>query len=1124
MKPFHIYAFLLLLFISAGFAENGRLHHGLEVIVDPQMHHLQVTDTLYLPTDGKTSQWRFLLNNNLTVRVLTPNVSLEVVEKNISGKDVGMDVEEPQVTQRVLQNRYLLRFKSAPKAPVARVVLRYEGMLNYPVEQLSEEYARGFSTTPGIISEQGVYLAGSSDWIPYLNDQLFTFRLKVQVPEKWDVVSQGKRLQHLKKGENREVTWLCTAPMEEVFLIAAPFVQYERLVGNVHVQAFLRSADEALANKYLEVTGQYLEMYRQLIGPYPFWKFALVENFWETGYGMPSFTLLGPQVIRFPFILHSSYPHELLHNWWGNSAYVDFSEGNWCEGLTAYLADHLIQEQRGQGDAYRRSTLQKFTDYVNPQNDFPLKDFRSRYNAPSEAIGYGKCLMLFDMLREDVGDKTFVRALQKFYAKNKFKRASFSDWREVFESLTGKDYQWFFDQWLNRTGAPQLELKNVNVVESGKQFTLQFTLQQVQDAKPFRLNVPVAISFANGVEIKKVLLADRAQTYSFQFDRRPLLIQIDPQYHVFRRLHYNEIPPALSKIFGAKKVLIVLPDGLPEQSPYRKLASIWAKSRSKKVQVVTASQIKELPADQAIWLFGKDNPLIKKIASALKAYGAEISNSYVMIEQAKLPYQDRSFVLTVRHPKNPQSVVVWLSIGHQEAVKGLARKLPHYGKYSYLAFEGAEPSNILKGQWPAVHSPLRRELPRANAKPDEKLPKRPPLTRLAPLFSAQRMLKDVKFLADPALEGRGLGTAGLEKAARYIARAFEEAGLQPAADDGTFFQTWQDVINAKGEKGTLRNVIAMIPGSDPQLSTEAVVVSAHYDHLGYGWPDVHKGDECKIHPGADDNASGVAVLLELARTLGGHFKPLRTVIFIAFSGEENGLKGSQYFVSNYRRFPHQKIYANLNLDTVGRLNGNKVLILNANSAREWPFIFMGIGYVTGVQAQMVTQKLDASDQVSFIEAGIPAVQIFSGPNEDYHRPTDTFDKIDGNGLVKIATLTKEALTYLAADRKEPLTFLGGKAGQPTTTMHGKRKVRSGIIPDFAFDQTGVKIQSISADSPAARAGLKPGDVIIAFDQQPVKNLRDYSEYLKQHKVGDEVTLKILRGGKELNVRLKLESR
>ncbi len=123
--------------------------------------------------------------------------------------------------------------------------------------------------------------------------------------------------------------------------------------------AFLRKPDQALADRYLDATAQYLEMYRGLLGPYPYSKFALVENFWETGYGMPSFTLLGEQIIRFPFILHSSYPHELLHNWWGNGVFVDLAGGNWCEGLTAYLADHLIAEQRGQGADHRRAILQK---------------------------------------------------------------------------------------------------------------------------------------------------------------------------------------------------------------------------------------------------------------------------------------------------------------------------------------------------------------------------------------------------------------------------------------------------------------------------------------------------------------------------------------------------------------------------------------------------------------------------------------------------------------------------------------------------------------------------------------------------------------------------------------------
>ena len=173
----------------------------------------------------------------------------------------------------------------------------------------------------------------------------------------------------------------------------------------------LRTPDQALADRYLDATAQYIEMYRGLLGPYPYSKFALVENFWETGYGMPSFTLLGEQVIRFPFILTSSYPHELLHNWWGNSVFVDFAGGNWCEGLTAYLADHLFAEQRGQGAEHRRAILQRVTSYVTPANDFPLSKFEGRYNAATEAVGYGKAAMVWNMLREKVGDARFVDAL-----------------------------------------------------------------------------------------------------------------------------------------------------------------------------------------------------------------------------------------------------------------------------------------------------------------------------------------------------------------------------------------------------------------------------------------------------------------------------------------------------------------------------------------------------------------------------------------------------------------------------------------------------------------------------------------------------------------------------------------
>jgi len=405
------------------------------------------------------------------------------------------------------------------------------------------------------------------------------------------------------------------------------------------------------------------------------------------------------------------------------------------------------------------------------------------------------------------------------------------------------------------------------------------------------------------------------------------------------------------------------------------------------------------------------------------------------------------------------------------------------------------------------------------------LPKRKALAELAPVFSAERMMKSVEFLASKELAGRSPGTDGIKKAVDYITEKFKSAGLLPGSDDGTYFQIWDEVIDAKGNKAPVKNIIGIIPGTNPDLKDESVIICAHYDHLGLGWPRANKGNEGKIHPGADDNASGVAVMLELAELLGKTLKPQRTVIFIAFTTEESGLLGSKYYVKNMKRFPAKKVIGVLNFDTVGRLFKNKLLVLNSNSAREWKFIFMGASYVTGVESEMVTQDLDASDQRSFLEIGVPAVQFFSGANEDYHKPTDTPDKIDAAGLVKVATFAREGILYLA-DRLEPLTFQGQVTDETKKTQAptGERKVSTGSVPDFAFSGEGVRIADLSADSPAAKAGLQKGDIIKKLGQYKVINLKDYSDALKTFNPGDSVELIYLREGKENKTEIELIER
>ncbi|MCU0289649.1 MAG: hypothetical protein MUF15_25060, partial [Acidobacteria bacterium] len=398
-KLYFIIFIFIILQVSAVYAEEKFLNHDLTVEIRPDEQFIHVRDIIRFPADPfpqGDEEIQFLLHGNFNILYHSKHITIEKETEELNPAFFGINTPGFTFAAKVPLNRYsihLYRKLTPPKPNEPKkdfvITLEYEGVINHPIEKNGSEYARGFSETPGIISSQGVYLAGASYWVPWFNDRLVTFRMDTRIPGNWYSISQGRRFYHTNNSGNL-TRWESPEPMDEIYLVAARFKEYNLKVGNIDVMAFLRVEDEDLAGKYLETTGQYLEMYEKLIGPYPYAKFALVENFWETGYGMPSFTLLGPQVIRFPFILHSSYPHELLHNWWGNSVFVDYNTGNWCEGLTVYLADHLIKEQRGQGEEYRKTTLQDYTHYAaGKKEEFPLTQFKARYDSLSSSIGYG---------------------------------------------------------------------------------------------------------------------------------------------------------------------------------------------------------------------------------------------------------------------------------------------------------------------------------------------------------------------------------------------------------------------------------------------------------------------------------------------------------------------------------------------------------------------------------------------------------------------------------------------------------------------------------------------------------------------------------------------------------------
>ncbi len=1100
---------ILLAFSCAAASHAAVIHHQLVVSVQPASHRLSVIDRVTLPV-GTGGPLSMLLHAGLNPRVRDAGAAVTAVERV---GDRGVPVE---------------RVTLALAPSVRQFTLEYGGEIHHPVRQLSPDYARSFGVSPGVIAETGVYLSGASHWIAQPAGYAATFSMTVSLPARWQSMSQGARHWRWSQHPRTVETWSTDKPQEEIYLIGGRFTEYQQAAGAVDAMVLLREADPSLAAKYLGAARLYIEMYGDLIGPYPYAKFALVENFWETGYGMPSFTLLGPRVIRLPFILHSSYPHEILHNWWGNGVYVDYQRGNWAEGLTSYLADHLVKEQRGQGVPYRRRTLQKYVDYVRDNEDFPLTGFRARHSSATEAVGYGKTMMLFHMLRRKLGDERFVSALRELYRRHRFRVTTFDDVRDVFANVLGEPLGSFFEQWTQRAGAPSLRVMNADLqpAADGAGFVLSAVIEQVQDADVYTVTVPVAVHLERTERAYQtsVRLRGRRQAFSLTLPVRPLRLDIDPEFDVFRRLDRHEIPPALSQMFGAGRALMVLPSAADPQlkRAYRELAASWSEGRTARIDVKFDNELDRLPGDRAVWLFGWTNRFRSALSDALADDRFSDRAGRVEIGGESFERAQHSVVVVARHPASPDDGLAWVATDAVAAVAGLGRKLPHYGKYSYLAFTGAGPDNVAKGQWPVSRSPLSLALTPAGGRPTARLAARRPLAEPPAVFSGPRMLSDVNWLAAPAMAGRGLGSPELKRAADYIARRFRELGLKPAGDDHGYNQTWTATVAGKPAAVELSNVVGVIPAANEKHRSESVVVGAHYDHLGRGWPDVRRGNEGRVHPGADDNASGVAVMLELARVLVEAGRPERNVVFVAFTGEEAGKLGSQYYLQ-HPAFPADRIMAMLNLDTVGRLGDNPLLVLGTGSAREWPHIFRGAAYVTGVPVKAVADDYGSSDQSSFLDRGIPAVQFFSGANADYHRPSDTADKIAANDLLRVAAVVKEAAEYLAS-RPEPLHSRRLPDRSPRAEDGASRRALLGTVPDFGHDGPGVRLSEVTTGTPAAQAGLRQGDVIVGINDTGIADLRDYSRLLKSLSPGDRIMIHFQRDGRQRTATAVLAAR
>ena len=330
-------------------------------------------------------------------------------------------------------------------------------------------------------------------------------------------------------------------------------------------------------------------------------------------------------------------------------------------------------------------------------------------------------------------------------------------------------------------------------------------------------------------------------------------------------------------------------------------------------------------------------------------------------------------------------------------------------------------------------------------------------------------------------------------------------------------------VDIESTRATVNNVLAYLPGK----TDEYVILGAHYDHLGRGTFDSLAPSQIgQIHPGADDNASGTAGLLEVARILAPLKGQLeRGILFASFAGEELGLLGSAAWVQNPTK-PLDKAVAMLNMDMIGRIKDNKVYIGGVGTGSTLQKILDQAHGDSPLKFEISQSGYTSSDHTSFVSKHIPVLFFFSGLHSDYHKPSDTWDKIAPGPAADLLNVVARVAVELARDPGRPTfqTVVENNPHSGSTGGGGGYGPYFGSIPDFGQTENGVKFSDVKPGSPAAKAGLKAGDVLIQFGDKPIKNLYDFTDALRRSKIGDVIPVTVLRDGKELKVDVKLEQR
>jgi Tol biopolymer transport system component len=611
--------------------------HEIQLAIDPSSHRMRGLDRVTIQAGSRAvREFSVTLNKALVVAWVSSEGKLLPFHPRPLPPSAELDARRA--------HQVVVRLDRPARAGETLIVdFDYAGEINDPPKEPRHLRFVTPSETSGHIGPEGVYIGPETYWYPDVPNSLASYRVTATTPPGWEVIGQGGLVAHEARADATVTTWDASAPAEGLTLAAGKFAVVMRMSGNTEIATYFYPEDMGLADEYLAAAASYLDAYSRVLGPYPFPRFSIGENFFASGLGMPAYALLGAGSIRRHYTQPYALGHEIVHSWIGNHVFND-NGGNWAEGLTTYLANYYWHELKGdlqKAREERRMMLLSYAVYVPPDQDYPVGRFKRKSDQRDNAIGYNKAAMVFHMLRREIGDDRFFAALRTLVAEYGGRRIGWGEVEALFSRVSSRDLRPFFARWIERAGAADVKA------------------------------------------------------------------EADPDYHVFRRIPRRDLHPMLNLFATDPRRIVVVPGaGAAAGEPYRELAERVAKQESVVLRSAgeVGAAGKDL-RDASVLLLGGPHagPAFVWAARGLPP-GVELRQDGFRVGGKDYQGSGMVLLLSFRNPDDPAHVVSVFYGLSPEAVQPVARLLFFYGWNSYLVFEngaviarGDEPPHPAEG-------------------------------------------------------------------------------------------------------------------------------------------------------------------------------------------------------------------------------------------------------------------------------------------------------------------------------------------------------------------------------------------------------------------------------------------